>query len=70
MVTAAQLPEREGAKRVFGALTGSGKKLRRVWVDSGYSGPKLQDWLVQQLRLEVETARRVPKSSSCCRTAG
>ena len=32
---------REGAKLIFKAFTGSCKKIRRIWVDSGYSGNPL-----------------------------
>jgi len=38
VVTAASIPEREGAKLIFKAFTGSCKKMRRIWVDGGYSG--------------------------------
>ena len=35
VVTAASIPEREGAKLIFKAFTGSCKKMRRIWVDGG-----------------------------------
>ncbi|MBS3951486.1 MAG: transposase [Methylomicrobium sp.] len=38
VVTAANVPEREGAKLILASLTGSCKKLRRIWVDGGYRG--------------------------------
>jgi len=58
VVTAASVPERAGAKRVFEALTGSCKKLRRVWVDGGYSGPGLRDWVAQRFRFVLEVVAR------------
>lgn len=58
VVTAASAPERAGAQRVFEALTGSGKKLRRVWVDGGYSGPGLRDWVAQRYRFVLEVVAR------------
>jgi len=33
MVTAASAQERDGAKSPFNSLTGSCKKIRRIWVD-------------------------------------
>lgn len=40
VVTAASVQERDGEKLIFKALTGSGKKIRRIWVGGGYRGPK------------------------------
>ncbi|MDD5462450.1 MAG: transposase [Methylococcales bacterium] len=36
VVTAANVQEKEGAKLILATLSGSCKKLRRVWVDGGY----------------------------------
>ena len=44
VVTAASVQDRDGAKRVFQRLTGSCKKLRKIWVDGGYRG-QLLDWV-------------------------
>jgi putative transposase len=41
VVTAASVQERDGARPVFARLHGSCKKLRRLWVDGGYRGPRL-----------------------------
>ena len=38
LVTSACVQDRDGAKRLLQTLTGSCKKLRRVWVDGGYRG--------------------------------
>lgn len=60
VVTAANVTERDGAKRVFEALTGSCKKLRRVWVDGGYSGPNLLAWVAERFRFVLEVVTRPP----------
>ena len=41
VVTAASVQDRDGAKLVLQRLTGSCKKLRRIWVDRGYRGALL-----------------------------
>jgi hypothetical protein len=45
VVTATSVQEQDGAKLIFKALTGSYKKIRRIWVDGGYRGPKIMDWI-------------------------
>lgn len=50
VVTAACVQERDGAKLLFQRLTGACKKLRRIWVDGGYRGPILRDWVAQHCR--------------------
>ncbi len=57
LVTAANIPEREGGKQILARLQQLGKQVRRlylVWVDGGYSGePFLRfvmdtfGWIVQ-----------------------
>lgn len=49
VVTAASVQDRDGAKLVFQRLTGSCKKLRKVWVDGGYRG-QLLDWVLAHCR--------------------
>jgi putative transposase len=60
VVTAASVPERAGARRVFESLTGGCKKLRRVWVDGGYSGPDLLGWVAQRFRFVLAVVTRPP----------
>lgn len=36
--TAASVQERDGVKLLFKSLTGSCKKIRRIWVNGGYRG--------------------------------
>ncbi len=57
VVTSAAVQDRDGAKRVFRSLTGSCKKLRRVWVDGGYRG-QLRQWVAQRFRFVLEVVLR------------
>ncbi len=49
VVTAASVQDRDGAKLIFQRLTGSCKKLRKIWVDGGYRG-QLLDWVKAHCR--------------------
>jgi putative transposase len=51
VVTAANVPEREGAKLILASLTGSCKKLRRIWVDGGYRGKEFSAWIAERFRI-------------------
>jgi putative transposase len=57
VVTAASLPERDGARLLFARLTGSCKKLRRIWADGGYRGPFVQ-WVAGRFRFVVQVVLR------------
>jgi transposase len=59
LVTAANVPEREGAQTLLNRVLGWFNWLRRLWVDGGYSGPEFAQW-VRELRpkLEVEVVKR------------
>jgi transposase len=57
VVTAASVSENAGARLVLSRLGGSGKKLRRVWVDGGYRGTLL-DWAWEHCRLILERVLR------------
>lgn len=59
VVTAASVQERDGAKLIFKTFTGSCKKIRRIWVDGGYRGPKLIDWVAQRFHIVLETILRI-----------
>ena len=58
VVTAACIQERQGAKLIFQALTGSCKKIRRIWVDGGYRGSPLVEWVAKRFHIVVETVLR------------
>lgn len=49
VVTTADVQDRDGARRLLPKLSGSCKKLRKVWVDGGYRG-LLLDWVKLQFR--------------------
>lgn len=48
VVTAANVPDRDGAKRVLAVLRHKFSRLRHIWADGAYAGP-LGDW-VRELR--------------------
>lgn len=58
VVTAACVQERDGAKLLFQRMTGAGKKLRRIWVDGGYRGPLLLDWVARHCRFCLDVVLR------------
>jgi putative transposase len=58
VVTAASTQEREGARLVFARLHGSSKKLRRLWVDGGYRGAPLAEWVTARFRFVLEVVLR------------
>ena len=58
VVTAASVQERDGAKLIFQAFTGSCKKIRRIWVDGGYRGPKLVEWVAQRFPIVLQAILR------------
>ena len=64
LVTAANVPEREGAQRLLTGVLGWFTWLRRLWVDGGYSGPEFAKW-VRGLRpkLVVEVVKRCGKAT-------
>lgn len=57
VVTAASLPDRDGARLLLLRLGGIGKKLRRIWVDGGYRGPLLT-WVAQHFRCRLQVILR------------
>jgi putative transposase len=64
LVTAAHVPEREGAQRLLPGVLGWFTWLRRLWVDGGYSGSEFAQW-VRGLRpkLVVEVVKRRGKAT-------
>ncbi len=58
VVTAASVQERDGAKLLFKAFTGSCKKIRRIWVDGDYRGSNFMKWVAKRFHIVVETVLR------------
>src|SRR5664279_231013 len=58
VVTAASVQERDGAKLLFNSLTGSCKKIRRIWVDGGYRGANMMEWVAQRFNIVLHTILR------------
>ena len=73
LVTAANVPEREGAQHLLNRTLGWFTWLRRMWVDGGYSGPEFAQW-IQGLRpkLVTEVVKRIEGTSDSkfCHGAG
>ena len=61
VVTLASVQDREGARRLLRHLPGSCKKLRKIWVDGGYSG-RLVDWVAELFKFCLEVVLR-PKET-------
>ena len=47
VVTAASVPERDGARLVFAAIRGRFPRLLWIWVDAGYGGAEFVGWVMQ-----------------------
>lgn len=61
VVTAASVPEREGAKLVLEKLNGIRQHFTRlvlIWVDGGYEGAEFMRWVMDRYRWIIETVKR------------
>ena len=59
VVTPASCPERDGAQQVLQRVAGWFPKLRKLWVDGGYTGETFQQWVSDNWpKLEVEVVKR------------
>lgn len=59
VVTAADCPERDGAQRVLQRVGGWFKRLRKLWVDGGYTGQPFAQWVCAQWpKLQVQVVKR------------
>jgi putative transposase len=61
VVTVASVQGRDSARLLLGNLPGGCKKLRKVWVDGGYSG-SLLEWVAERFKLCLAVVLR-PKES-------
>ena len=57
LVTAADMPDREGARQLLRRGCGFGRKLRLIWVDGAYRG-SLQRWVAQRFRFRLQPVLR------------
>ena len=61
VVSAASVPERDGAKRIFAKLHQMQKwfgRLVMIWVDGGYSGVDFMEWVMDTYRWVIEVVKR------------
>lgn len=58
MVTAADMPERTGAKKLMQKLAGRFPRLEIVFADGGYRGDKLKTWFATTLALTLQIILR------------
>jgi len=56
-VTAADSPEREGARLLLWRQRDALPRLARIWADSGYDGEDLRAWVANELGCELEIVR-------------
>jgi putative transposase len=60
LVTAASVPEREGAKRLLLQAKASLPRLRHLWVDGGYDGSPFAEWAASEGNWTVEVVGKPP----------
>ncbi len=59
VVTPASCPERDGAQQVLDQVAGWFTKLRKIWVDGGYTGENFQVWVKDRWpKIQVEVVKR------------
>jgi len=63
VVHSAGLQDRDGARLVFEKLRGHFSRLKRVWADAAYSGPKLGEWLKPLFDWVLEIVTRAEDTS-------
>ena len=56
-VTAASVQDRDGARLLLSRLRGTGKKLRKIWVDGGYRG-ELLEWVKSKFKFILAVVLR------------
>ena len=60
VVHVANLQDREGVPLLLEPLKGIFPRMKKVWVDSGYTG-KGREWIEQEMGWEVEVVRHAPR---------
>lgn len=65
VVTVADCQDRDGAKLLFRRLSGSCKKLRRIWVDGGYRG-ELLEWVKSNFKFVLSVVLRSEEQRGFC----
>ena len=58
VVTAASLSDQAGARTSFKRMRGTGKKLRKVWVDGTSRGVEWTSWVKEQYNIVLESMVR------------
>jgi putative transposase len=58
VVPAASLSDQAGARKIFQQMRGTGKKLRKVWVDGTYRGAEWTAWIKEKYRIVLESVVR------------
>ena len=58
VVHPAGLQDRDGARLLFEKIRGRFPRLKRVWADAAYRGPKLGDWLKHAVTWVLEIVKR------------
>ena len=58
IVTAASLSDQAGARQIFKRMRGTGKKLRKVWVDGTYRGAEWTAWVYEKYHIVLESVAR------------
>ncbi|MGR9052839.1 MAG: IS5 family transposase, partial [Gammaproteobacteria bacterium] len=61
LVTSASVQDRDGARQLLNRLPGCCKKLRKIWVDGGYSG-RLVEWVAERFKFCLAVVLR-PKET-------
>ncbi len=65
VVTVADVQDRDGARLLFGKLSGSCKKLRKIWVDGGYRG-ELLGWVEANFKFVLAVVLRSEEQRGFC----
>jgi putative transposase len=58
VVTSASLSDQAGARHLFKRRRGTGKQLRKVWVDGTYRGAEWTFWVKEQYHIVLESVTR------------